>query len=121
MSQATQATGRLTVKEAAVEKTAAYLAEQLEGVSATNRLSLPGFNSGTGERKRPKVDVEISGNIAGITVHLALPYPAPLRDLTEKARTHITTEVQRLTGVSVSWVDVRITQLHVSSAERTLQ
>lgn len=121
MSESTQAAGRLTVKEAAVEKTASYIAEQLDGISATNMLSLPGLNSGAGDRKRPKVDVEISGNIAGITVQLALPYPAPMRDLTERARTQITTEVQRLTGVSVSWVDVRITQLHVSSAERTLQ
>lgn len=102
-------------------KTAAYIVEQLGTVSATDRVTLPGLNAGAGERRRAKVDVEISGDVAGITVHLALPYPAPLRELTRQARIRVSDEVRRLTGVPVSWVDIRIMQLHVSPVERTLQ
>ncbi|GAA1152918.1 Asp23/Gls24 family envelope stress response protein [Nesterenkonia sandarakina] len=113
--------GRLTVKDAAVEHTAAYIAGQLSGVSATDRFTIAGIGIGPGNRPRPKTEVEITGGIANITVHLALPYPAPLEKLTDDARRHISDEVTRLTGVSVGWVDVRIDQLLVGTGERTLQ
>lgn len=102
-------------------KTAAYIVEQLGTVSATDRMVLPGLKTGAGERRRTKIDVEISGDVAGITVHLALPYPAPLRELTRQVRTRVSEEVPRLTGIPVSWVDIRIMQLHVAPGERTLQ
>lgn len=109
--------GQLTVKESAVVKTAAFVAEHLDYVSATHRVGFPGF---TGVRKRPKVEVDLSGGVAGITVHLALPYPAPLREITEDARERMSSEVHRLTGISVQWVDIRITALQVGTTERRL-
>ncbi|MBE1515732.1 Asp23/Gls24 family envelope stress response protein [Nesterenkonia halotolerans] len=111
--------GRLIIKDAAVEKTAAHVAGELSGVSATDRLTFAGL--GTGSRVRPKTAVQMNGGIANITVHLALPYPAPLEKLTDRARNHIRVEVQRLTGVTVGWVDVRVDQLLVGTEERTLQ
>lgn len=69
----------------------------------------------------PAPDVQMNGGVANITVHLALPYPAPLEKLTDRARNHIRVEVQRLTGVTVGWVDVRVDQLLVGTEERTLQ
>lgn len=117
----TEARGRLVVRDAAVQNTAAYLASQLSGVSATDRFTIAGIGIGPGNRPRPKTEVEITGGIANITVHLALPYPAPLENLTDDARRHISAEVQRLTGVNVGWVDVHIDQLLVGTGERTLQ
>lgn len=113
--------GRLVIKDAAVQNTAAHVAGQLSGVSATDRFTIAGVGLGSGARPRPKTEVEMNGGVANITVHLALPYPAPLEKLTDHARNHIRSEVQRLTGVSVGWVDVRVDQLLVGTAERTLQ
>ncbi|MGJ9373340.1 hypothetical protein [Nesterenkonia sp. CF4.4] len=121
MSAAADTRGRLIVKDAAVQKTAAHIAGQLNSVSATERMTFAGIGLGSTPRARPKTDVEITGGVANITVHLALPYPAPLEKLTDDARRHIGDEVTRLTGVSVGWVDVRIDQLLVGTGERTLQ
>ena len=121
MSVTTEARGRLIVKDAAVQKTAAHIAAQLSSVSATERMTFAGIGLGSTPRARPKTVVEITGGVANITVHLALPYPAPLEKLSDDARRRIGTEVTRLTGVSVGWVDVRIDQLLVGTGERTLQ
>lgn len=59
--QATQATGRLTVKEAAVEKTAAYLAEQLEESLPPTGSACPASTPAPANANGPKLTSKSAG------------------------------------------------------------
>lgn len=106
--------GRLTVRETVVEKVAAESARSLPAVSAVGGALLPRM---TGSPKRPKVEVTLSGSVASLRVHLALPFPAPIRDITEHVREHLRHEVHRLTGVTVHYVDITVGGLEVGEGE----
>lgn len=102
--------GRLIVRETVVEKVAAETARTLPSVSAAGRSLIPLMSSAP---QRPKAEVSLSGSVASLKVHLALPFPAPIRDITEQARERLRSEVQRLTGVTVRYVDISIARLNV--------
>lgn len=107
--------GRLIVREAVVEKVAAETARTLPSVSAAGRSLIPMLSSAP---QRPKVEVSLSGSVASLKVHLALPFPAPIREITEQARERLRSEVERLTGVAVRYVDIRIADLQVDEDRR---
>jgi uncharacterized alkaline shock family protein YloU len=55
--------------------------------------------------------VELSGNIATLSVEVGMLYPVPLRQATEALRRRIRTRVTELTGVDVRQIDIRISWL----------
>ena len=97
---------------------AARVIEKIAGQVASDESSAGGSSGGflgIGTRAdlsaRPKASVELSGNIATLSVEVGMLYPVPLRQATEELRRRIATRVTELTGVDVRQVDIRISWL----------
>lgn len=97
---------------------AAKVIEKIAGQVASDESSAGGSSGGflgIGTRAdlsaRPKTSVELSGNIATLSVEVGMLYPMPLRQATEELRRRIATRVTELTGVDVRQVDIRISWL----------
>lgn len=97
---------------------AARVIEKIAGQVASDESSAGGSSGGflgIGTRAdfsaRPKASVELSGNIATLSVEVGMLYPVPLRQATEALRRRIKSRVTELTGVDVRQVDIRISWL----------
>lgn len=99
--------GGLTIADRVVEKTAAQILKGLPGVGGS-KSGLFGFGSSADLDSRPSVDVTLSGRSATLEVQLGLAYPSPITEATETVRNRLSTELERLTGVSVRQVDVEV-------------
>ncbi|GAB3192639.1 Asp23/Gls24 family envelope stress response protein [Nesterenkonia suensis] len=109
MSASTPADGSLVVHESVVEKSAAQAASELPEVWAAGRGPL-----GLGRvdrRTRPQVEATLSGGTVALEVRLALPYPIPVREVTESARRHLKQRVETLTGLPVRRIDLQIERM----------
>ncbi|AXJ10624.1 hypothetical protein CFN17_14125 [Arthrobacter sp. PM3] len=93
---------------------AAKVIEKIATQVVSDESSAGGF-LGIGPRAgfspRPKVSVELSGNIATLSVEVGMLYPVPLRQATEALRRRIRTRLNELTGVDVRQIDIRISSL----------
>lgn len=115
--------GKLVIAEKVIAKVASQAATELSAVGS----GAGGF-LGVGARSdfdaRPKVDVELSGRIATLTLDIGVRYPTPLREATARVRRHVSDRVRLLTGVEVRQVDIEISWLLLadgSSDGRDLQ
>ncbi|GAA3074811.1 MULTISPECIES: Asp23/Gls24 family envelope stress response protein [Actinomycetes] len=109
MSTAEPAGGRLVVHEAVVEKSAAQAASELPEVWAAGR-GLLGLRT-VDRNTRPQVEATLAGDTVALAVRLALPYPIPVREVTESARRHLRDRVETLTGLRVRLVDLQIERM----------
>jgi uncharacterized alkaline shock family protein YloU len=109
--------GRLVLHEKVVKKIAA----QAAGEASVTGGSSGGF-LGIGSRPdfsaRPRAEVELSGNIATLSVTVGLRYPVPLRQATEELRQRIMDRVTALTGLDVRQVDITVSWLTASEDGR---
>jgi hypothetical protein len=55
---------------------------------------------------RPRAAARLDGRIARIELTVSLPYPAPVRDLARRVRSHVAATVDRLAGVDAREVDL---------------
>lgn len=62
------------------------------------------------------MDVALSGRSCTLAVQLGLAYPTPIAEATEHVRTTLSSEVERLTGVTVRQVDIGVKWLAPDSA-----
>ncbi|MDR7085062.1 putative alkaline shock family protein YloU [Arthrobacter ginsengisoli] len=74
-----------------------------------------GIGTRPGLSARPKASVELSGNIATLSVEVGMLYPVPLRQATDALRRRIRTRVTELTGVDVRQIDIRISWLSTAA------
>lgn len=109
MSAAETVGGSLVVHEAVVAKSAAQAASEVPEVWASGRGPL-GLRR-AGESTRPRVKATLSGGTVALEVRMALPYPVPVRELTEAARRHLRERVEALTGLKVRLVDLQIERM----------
>lgn len=58
-----------------------------------------------------KANARVTGQTTAIEILLGLRYPVPVATTTERVRSHLTTRVQELSGLSVTRVDMAITAL----------
>lgn len=56
-------------------------------------------------------DARVTGRSATVEVRLGLRYPAPVAVTTERVRSHVSSRVQELSGLSVSRIDIAVTAL----------
>lgn len=89
--------GGLTIAGRTVERTAARVAAEIDGVG-----------------EPVKVSAKIAGETAVLDVRLAVSYPASVGRTTESARRHLMVRVGELTGLAVTRVDVTVTALPVA-------
>ncbi|PYI69774.1 Asp23/Gls24 family protein [Arthrobacter livingstonensis] len=102
--------GQTVLEDKVIEKIASQVArdETLAGGSSGGFL---GIGTHADRHARPKVSVELTGNIATLSVEVGMPYPIPLRQATEELRQRIRVRVMELTGVEVRHVDIRVSWL----------
>lgn len=102
--------GQTVLEDKVIEKIASQVAhdETFAGGSTGGFL---GFGAHADLSVRPKVSVELSGNIATLNVEVGMLYPIPLRQATQELRQRIQAKVVELTGVEVRHVDIKISWL----------
>ncbi|MBT2586537.1 Asp23/Gls24 family envelope stress response protein [Arthrobacter sp. ISL-95] len=102
--------GRTVLDRKVVEKIAGQVAgeESFAGGSSGGFL---GIGAHSDFSVRPKVTVELAGNMAVLSVEIGLLYPVPLRQATEQLRRRISERVTALTGVEVRQVDITVSWL----------
>jgi uncharacterized alkaline shock family protein YloU len=102
--------GRTVLSERVLEKIAGQVAGEVSfaGGSSGGFLGVGGHADFS---VRPTASVELAGNIAALSVSVALRYPVPLRQATEQLRQRIIDRVEALTGVQVRQVDINIAWL----------
>lgn len=107
--------GKLILSEKVVGKIAAQAASEVSAAGGSSGGFL-GIGTHHDFSARPKVEVELSGNIASLRVSVGLPYPGPLWQAAEDVRQHITARVSVLTGVDVRQVDVVVAWMSSAGA-----
>lgn len=107
--------GGLTIADKVVERTAGQILKELPGVGGTS-AGLFGIGASSSMDTRPSVDVTLSGRSCTLAVSLGLSYPTPIAEATEHVRTRLSSEVERLTGVTVRQVDIAVRWLEPRSS-----
>ncbi len=105
--------GRTELAVKVVEKIASEVARE-ESSSGGASGGFMGIGTRADMSARPKTTVELTGNVAVLTIEVAMPYPAPLRQAAGRLRQRIMARVTELTGVEVKQVDIRILWLKSS-------
>ena len=102
--------GQTVLAARVIEKIAAQVASDESSAGGSSGGFL-GIGARADLSARPKASVELTGNIATLSVEVGMLYPVPLRQATEALRRRIRTRVTELTGVDVRQVDIRISWL----------
>ncbi|RAX48076.1 Asp23/Gls24 family envelope stress response protein [Arthrobacter sp. AQ5-05] len=102
--------GKTVLAEKVIEKIASQVARD-ESTSSGSAGGFMGIGSHADSSARPRTSVQLTGNIAALSVEVGLPYPAPLRQGTQFLRERITSRVSEMTGVEVRQVDIRVSWL----------
>lgn len=99
--------GTLEVHPTVVRKVAERAADLTPGT-----LSSPRRVAGVGAgRHGTRARIDGAGSTVDVTLDLALHYPSPVRELTERVRAQVTDEVARITGYRVRSVRVTVSAL----------
>nr|WP_082369575.1 Asp23/Gls24 family envelope stress response protein [Arthrobacter sp. ERGS1:01] len=102
--------GQTVLADKVIEKIAGQVARD-ESPAVGSSGGFLGIGAHADLSARPKARVELSGNIATLSVEVGLVYPVPLRQATEAIRRRISTRVTELTGVQVRQVDIQVSWL----------
>ncbi|KOV84524.1 hypothetical protein [Nocardia sp. NRRL S-836] len=89
--------GTTTVADRAVGRIATRAAHEVAGVAAAT------------------AGAHVTGGVAALDVRLDLHYPAPVAATTAAVRAHLADRVGALTGLTVSVVDVAVTELRTAA------
>ncbi len=102
--------GRTVLDRKVLEKIASQVASE-ESFAGGSSGGFLGIGAHSDLSARPKVTVELAGNIAVLSVEIGLLYPVPLRQVTEQLRRRIGERVNALTGVEVRQIDITVSWL----------
>ena len=102
--------GQTVLANKVIEKIASQVASDESSAGGSSGGFL-GIGAHADLSVRPKASVELSGNIATLSVEVGMLYPVPLRQATEALRQRIRTRVTELTGVEVRQVDIKVSWL----------
>ncbi|MCR4404780.1 MAG: Asp23/Gls24 family envelope stress response protein [Candidatus Acetothermia bacterium] len=97
--------GRVEIAEEVVRCIAALAATEAEGPQGTRVELFGGQNKG--------VDVHWESDSVRITLRIAARYGHPLPELGRRLQHKVREEVEKLTGLRVSKVDVHVQRLHL--------
>lgn len=102
--------GHTVLANKVIEKISSQVASD-EAVAGGSSGGFLGIGARADLTARPKVSVQLSGNMATLSVEVGMLYPVPLRQATEDLRQRIRTRVTELTGVEVRHVDIKVSWL----------
>lgn len=99
--------GRLSIDQMVVRKIAQYAADDVPGTTTAQRR-VAGVGVGT---QGASARVTGNGDEVDLAIDLALHYPATVRDVVDRVRTHVAEEIRRLTAYRVRTLDVTVSAL----------
>lgn len=102
--------GQTRLAEKVIEKIAGQVASEESSAGGSSGGFL-GIGAHADLSARPQASVELSGNIATLSVEVGMLYPVPLRQGTEELRGRIRARVTELTGVEIRQVDIKVSWL----------
>ena len=100
--------GETRIRERVVERIVTAAADEIGRTAGTSRRLL-GISLGSSER--PDAQAEVNGDVVTATVSLAVRYPSPVRQVAAEVRSHVMERVEKLTGLRVAEVDVKVVSL----------
>lgn len=111
--------GRTTVDPQVVARIAAHALTEVDDVggAAGSIPAMLGIAVGAGAPDRDaRVSARVTGGEVALSVRMSVAYPASVRAATRRARAHLSERVGGLTGLTVSTVDITVTELYRESA-----
>lgn len=99
--------GSTVVSDRAVERLACAAA----GEHRSTRPLGDRFGGLVGDGRAARVEVRRGGSRVSLRLEVAVAYPSPLARTAEEVREHVTTVVERLTGLTVHSTDIQIVRL----------
>lgn len=109
--------GTLTMSEKVVQKLAAQGASELPFVGGL-RGGVLGVGRHADTQQRPHASVDISGTAVTVFLDVALDFPADLAARSADIRRHVTTTLERVTGLQVRRIDITVKALTTGSDRR---
>ena len=107
--------GSLTIADRVVEKVAAQAVTEVDLATGAPRTVLGRTLLGRAPEPDPdrpaRAQAHVDGRLVTVAVTLAVQWPAPVRQVAEQVRRHLTSRIGELTGLQVAQVDVDVPTL----------
>ncbi len=100
--------GRVSISKDVVTAIAAIAAADVDGI-ANLRPNDGAFRRGEGMKRY--VDTEVEGDNVRVTVRITVYYGQAIHRVAKQVQTRVKTEIEKMTGLKVSAVDVDIQRL----------
>jgi uncharacterized alkaline shock family protein YloU len=81
----------------------------IAGIAVSEVQGIANVRPGDGMKKH--VDTEVEGENVKVTVRIAVLYGNPIHRVAKQVQTRVKTEIERMTGLRVSSVDVHVHRL----------
>jgi uncharacterized alkaline shock family protein YloU len=111
--------GRTTIADAVVEKVAGMAARQLQGVHALGSGATRAFGAikeamGSGPSANTGVTVEVGERQAAIDLDVVVNFGVSIIDLSQAVRRNVIEQVERMTGLEVTEVNIDVQDVHIA-------
>ena len=103
--------GSLRIADRVVEKVAARAVTEVDLATGAPRTLLGRRLSEPDPDAPARADARVDGNLVSVSVTLSVRWPAPVRQVAEQVRSHVTSRIGSLTGLEVAEVDVDVPSL----------
>lgn len=112
--------GRTQIADGVVAKIAGMAAREIGGVHAMGGGSArvvgtvrDAMSRNEGGSPARGVSVEVGERQAAVDIDLVVEYGAAIRDLASAVRRNVTTAVERMTGLEVTEINIRVDDIHL--------
>lgn len=105
--------GKISISKEVITSIAGLAAAEVEGIAPPKGGEFP-----KGEGVKRYVETEVGEGEVKVNVKVAIKYGYPVRDVAQKLQEKIKEEVERMTGLKVSAVNVEVTKLLFPEEEK---
>jgi len=110
--------GELELRDRAVGRLVVMAAAEVDGVAGPVTRVL-GQKLGSADLDgHVKAEVELSGQVATVTVRLSVLWPLPITEVADQVRQRVRQRLDELAGLRVAHVDVQVTSLPTDGCTR---
>lgn len=100
--------GRTRIATRVVEKVAAHAVVQVDSAAGAPRRLLGVRTGGVAADTPARVRADVSGDVVTVRVAMSVAWPRSVRRVTRDVRAHVVSELERVTGLKVAEVDIRV-------------
>lgn len=111
-----EARGNLELAERVVQKIATQAVSEIEYATGVSRQVL-GVGRGR-TRTSARVSAMVDGDIATVQITMSVLWPAPVPEVTQQVRDHVTARLAELASLRVAEVDIQVADLPTSYGPR---